>query len=107
MTKKEGFKQLAPGQPGGKSVVCPCLDVTIEDMSRLYSEGYETINRMRRFSGLFMGPCQGARCYRNVFEAYRSISGKQIDLPTVRPPLVPVYLGALALTDIPFEEEKK
>ncbi len=107
MTKRTEIKELAHGQPGGKAVVCPCLDVTIDDMRRLYSEGYETINRMRRFSGLFMGPCQGARCYRNVFEEYHSISGKQIDLPTVRPPLVPVYLGALALTDIPIEEEKK
>lgn len=107
MTKRSGFRQLQPGQPGGKSVVCPCLDVTLDDMSRLYSEGYETINRMRRFSGLFMGPCQGARCYRNVFEAYLSISEKQLDLPTVRPPIVPVYLGALALTDIQIEEEAK
>lgn len=86
--------------PDPRSVLCPCLDVTLGDMKRMYSEGYETINRMRRFSGLFMGPCQGARCYRNTYEAFAQITGKEADLPTVRPPLVPVYLGALALTDL-------
>ncbi len=90
-----------------KAVVCPCLDVTVGDMRRLFSEGYDTINRMRRFSGLFMGPCQGARCYRNVYEEFVTLSEKGVDLPTVRPPVAPVYLGALALTDIPIEEEKK
>lgn len=87
-----------PSDP--RSVLCPCLDVTLGDMRRMYSEGYQTINRMRRFSGLFMGPCQGARCYRNTYEAFYEITGKEADLPTVRPPLVPVYLGALALTDL-------
>ncbi len=87
----------------GRTVVCPCLDVTLADMRKLYSEGYDTINRMRRFSGLFMGPCQGARCYRNTFEEFMKLSGGKLDLPTVRPPLVPVYLGALALTDMEDE----
>lgn len=83
-----------------ESVLCPCMDVTRKDMKRMFSEGYESINRMRRFSGIFMGPCQGARCYRNTFEAFSDVTGKEVDLPTVRPPLVPVYLGALAMTDI-------
>lgn len=91
------FRQPAPDP---RSVLCPCLDVTLGDIKRMYAEGYETINRMRRFSGLFMGPCQGARCYRNTYEAFTRTTGKEPDLPTVRPPIVPVYLGALAMTDL-------
>ena len=100
--------QRLPSPPAdGKSVICPCLDVTLGDVGRLYGEGYDTINRMRRFSGLFMGPCQGARCYRNTYEAFTAVAGKEADFATVRPPLVPVYLGALALTDVEFEEGEK
>lgn len=99
----ESVKPLEPELPDRRSVICPCMDVTRGDMERMSFEGYGTINRMRRFSGLFMGPCQGARCYRNTFEAFTEITGREVDLPTVRPPLIPVYLGALALADL--EEE--
>ncbi|MEM3851860.1 MAG: 2Fe-2S iron-sulfur cluster-binding protein [Methanomassiliicoccales archaeon] len=82
--------------PANQGVVCFCLDVTARDMQWMASNGYNTLNRMKRFSGLFMGPCQGARCFRNACEHYRNCTGLQPELTTIRPPLMPVYIGALA-----------
>lgn len=84
---------------GERGLVCYCLDVTAEDMRYMHSHGYDSLNRMKRFSGLFMGPCQGARCLRNACEQFISISSAPPDMPTVRPPIVPVYIGALAMVE--------
>lgn len=100
MVPEETPAQIARPAPSPDSLLCPCLDVTYGDMEKMASDGYETINRMRRFSGLFMGPCQGARCYRNTYESFCAITSREVDLPTVRPPIVPVYFGALAQTEL-------
>jgi hypothetical protein len=84
----------------GSGMICFCMDVDAEDIEYMAENGYSTLNRMKRFSGLFMGPCQGARCFRNAFEKFEECTGKEIDMPTIRPPVVPVFIGALALADL-------
>jgi len=101
-TRSEALQDAAD-RTDMEGVVCPCMDVTATDIRSAYSCGYSTINRIKRFSGLFMGPCQGTRCFRNAFELYARLSSSEPDLPTIRPPLVPVYLGALAESEIPGE----
>ena len=81
-------------------VLCPCVDVTAGDVSNAISEGYDTLNMIKRYTGLFMGPCQSARCLRNSLEVFSALSGMEVDMPTVRSPITPVYLGALAQTEL-------
>ena len=81
-------------------VLCPCVDVTAGDVADAIAGGYDTLNMIKRYTGLFMGPCQGARCMRNSLEVFSALSGRDADMPTVRSPITPVYLGALALAEL-------
>lgn len=87
---------LGESAPVNDCVICPCTDVRISDIIHAYYRGYDTLNRIKRYTGLFTGPCQGARCLRNAAEVYSFISGAEPDFPTPRSPLFPVQIGALA-----------
>ena len=83
----------------GKKIVCFCQDVTEDDLIRSIDEGYDHIETLKRYTGVFMGPCQGKTCGMNVLKAFAEKTGKSIEdlkVPTVRPPVDPVFLGSLA-----------
>ncbi len=96
----EEGKQYLSAVEDGRCVLCPCLDVSAGDIATAIAEGYDTVNMIKRYTGLFMGPCQGARCLRNSLEYFTACSGREPDIPTVRPPVTPVCLGALARTSL-------
>jgi hypothetical protein len=85
-----------------KTVVCPCHDVTVADLVRLFAEGYRDPETLKRSSGAFMGPCQGKFCAPAVLAVIASLTGDDparpptARRPTSRPPLVPVPIGLLA-----------
>ncbi len=83
----------------GKRFVCLCEDVTDEDVAAAIAEGYDSVELLKRYTTVSMGPCQGKMCALNSLEqAGRELGRAVADLgrTTSRPPVVPVTLGALA-----------
>ena len=82
-----------------RSIVCRCEDISEEDVIHAINEGYSDIEELRKKLRIGMGPCQGRVCIQLVTRILERKTGKkiaQIQLPTVRPPLVPVSLGTVA-----------
>ena len=82
-----------------RSIVCRCEDISEEDVVQAIEAGYTDIEELRKKLRIGMGPCQGRVCIQLVARILERKTGKkisQIQLPTVRPPLVPVSLGTLA-----------
>lgn len=82
----------------GKKIVCYCQDITEEDIVRAIREGFDNLEMLKRYTGVFMGPCQGKMCAMNVlkiFSKYTSESIKNLAMPTLRPPVEPILLGSL------------
>ncbi len=82
-----------------KKIVCYCQDLTEVDLIRAIEEGYDHIETLKRFTGAFMGPCQGKMCVANVLKLFAHKTGQSIEnlrVPTMRPPVEPIPLGWLA-----------
>ncbi len=86
--------------PGNKKrFVCYCEDVTAEDVETAIAEGYDSIELLKRYSTISMGPCQGAMCSMNTIHLCARANGQTVQetgTTTARPPTTPVTLGALA-----------
>ena len=89
-----------PPLPGHeKRFVCYCEDVTEHDVDMAVAEGYNSIELLKRYSTISMGPCQGKMCSQNALHLCARANGwtiPQTGTTTARPPLTPVSLGALA-----------
>ncbi|MCP4695170.1 MAG: (2Fe-2S)-binding protein [Desulfobacterales bacterium] len=82
-----------------KKIVCYCQDLTEADIIRSIEEGYDHIESLKRYTGAFMGPCQGKMCAANVMKLYAARTGRAAEdlrVPTMRPPVEPIPLGWLA-----------
>ena len=82
-----------------KAIVCRCEDVTLEDVEKAIDEGYTDLEELRKKLRIGMGPCQGRVCVQIIMKILERKTGKKVskkDLPTSRPPIVPVSLGTLA-----------
>ena len=82
-----------------KKMVCFCQDLSEADIVRAIEEGYDHLETLKRFTGAFMGPCQGKMCAANVVKLYTEITGRPVEdlrIPTMRPPVEPIPLGLLA-----------
>ncbi len=83
----------------GKSFVCPCEDVTVADIRLAIAEGFQDVQSLKRYSTVTMGPCQGKMCVRALSEILADATGRSPDdagRTTLRPPVQPVPMGALA-----------
>ena len=79
--------------------VCRCEDLTEQDVIDAINEGYTDLEELRRKLRIGMGPCQGRVCITLVRKILERQTGKKVletSLPTNRPPLIPISLGALA-----------
>ena len=84
-----------------KKVVCLCMDVSEKDIQEAIKQGFDYIETLKRFTGVCMGPCQGKLCMMHTVKILAKELGKtpgEVYVPTVRPPIKPVFLGALAGT---------
>lgn len=84
---------------GRKKFVCTCEDVTEKDILDGIAEGFEDIQTLKRYSTVTMGPCQGKMCLKAYLGICAEATGKGLDelgSTTLRPPLEPVPMGALA-----------
>jgi NAD(P)H-nitrite reductase large subunit len=82
-----------------KAVLCPCEDITLQEVVDAIEDGYETIEDIKRYTGLATGSCQGRLCLGPCVELVAERTGKTPDeVGTIRyrPPTEPVALGLLA-----------
>lgn len=81
-----------------KVIVCRCEEVTLKEVRDLIAQGYKTIDEIKRISRCGMGPCQGRTC-RSIIAAEiaraRGIPVAGVEMPTARPPVKPITLGAV------------
>lgn len=92
-----------------KKIVCYCQDITEVDLIRAIEEGYDHIEILKRFTGAFMGPCQGKMCAANVLKLFADQTGQSLEtlrVPTMRPPVEPIPLGWLAAPNDRGENEE-
>lgn len=88
---------ITPGQ--GKQFICFCEDVTQKDLKTAIAEGYNSLELLKRYSTISMGPCQGKMCAANTVHLCARENGwtvAETGTTTARPPMTPVKLGALA-----------
>jgi len=85
--------------PGRKTFVCPCEDVTAKELVQGVREGFDSLETLKRYSTITMGPCQGKQCHGNAARLHAAIKGASpaaTGLTTFRPPFIPVPLGVVA-----------
>jgi len=82
-----------------KQFVCFCEDVTDQDIEMAVEEGYQSIELLKRYSTVSMGPCQGKMCSMNTIHRCAHANNwtvQETGKTTARPPLEPIALGTLA-----------
>lgn len=80
-------------------LICRCEDITREKLMEVIAEGYETIDEIKRVTRAGMGPCQGRTCRQLIAQELSKIYGvpmEEVLMPTFRPPVKPISMGALA-----------
>src|SRR3970282_1924081 len=51
------------GGPGaGKQSECLCMDVTNKELKTAVAEGFDSMELLKRYTTITMGPCQGKAC---------------------------------------------
>jgi bacterioferritin-associated ferredoxin len=74
--------------PDAHATVCPCMDVTVSEISDLALAGERHIEVLKRATGCGMGPCQGFPCWA-LARAVLRYTCPELDLsdrPSHRPP---------------------
>ncbi len=84
-----------------KTILCACEDVTPDDVRRAFELGYRDLESVKRYTGLGTGPCQGKSCLALVARELLRLGATPAEVApfTVRPPLHPTPLAALASID--------
>ncbi|MFL5270473.1 MAG: FAD-dependent oxidoreductase [Anaeromyxobacteraceae bacterium] len=84
-----------------KAILCSCEDATVEDVRRAFEKGYRDLESVKRYTGLGTGPCQGKTCLAVAARELLRLGATPGEVApfTVRPPLTPTPLAALAALD--------
>ncbi len=93
---------------GDKCFACLCEDVTSKDIDYAIDEGFDSLELLKRYTTVTMGPCQGRMCQLASIRQMSDHTGApepEIGLTTARPPWSTVPMGALA--GRPFEPAKR
>ena len=83
----------------GMQLVCPCEDITVADLEESTKRGLEDLEKVKRFSGVGTGHCEGKLCGLNACLIVAEILGKspgEVGLFRQRPPIIPVELEVFA-----------
>jgi sarcosine oxidase, subunit alpha len=95
--RRTSARILASGHK--KCIVCFCEDVTDKDIETSIAEGYNSMELLKRYATVTMGPCQGKMCAVNAIHLCARGNGwsvQETGATTFRQPTTPVSLGALA-----------
>lgn len=82
-----------------ETIICRCSDVTLGRVRELISQGYTSMDEIKRITRLGMGPCQGKTCSLLVMREIAAMTGVGIDgqtSQTVRPPASGIRLELIA-----------
>jgi sarcosine oxidase, subunit alpha len=85
--------------PAGKEFVDLDEDLTLADLANAAQEGFDSVELLKRYSTVGMGPSQGKLSNLNAARQLARVTGRDtpsLGLTTARPPWQPVSLGALA-----------
>ena len=85
--------------PEGKEFVDLDEDLTLADLANAAQEGFDSVELLKRYSTVGMGPSQGKLSNLNAARQLARVTGQDLPslgLTTARPPWQPVSLGALA-----------
>jgi len=85
-------------QSKGKTFVCYCHDVSEKNIEQAIEEGFNNIETCKRYTTATQGACQGGMCEANfahLLAKKRPELGARV-LPTTRPPVSSMSLGAMA-----------
>jgi sarcosine oxidase subunit alpha len=91
-----------------KCFACLCEDVTTKDMTYAIDEGFDSLELLKRYTTVTMGPCQGRMCQLAAIRQTAADTGTDVadvGMTTARPPWSAVPMGALA--GRPFEPAKR
>ena len=83
----------------GKQFACLCMDVTTKELKTAVAEGFDSIELLKRYTTVTMGPCQGKACMLSSLRLCARATGSSFEETrptTARPPWTPVELGTLA-----------
>lgn len=83
----------------GMKFICPCQDVTLEDVLKAFDIGYRDIERIKRFTALGTGSCQGRICRFSaaiILSFLRNISLGTLGTFKQRAPVEPIELGFIS-----------
>jgi sarcosine oxidase subunit alpha len=83
----------------GKQFACLCMDVTSKELKIAAAEGFDSMELLKRYTTITMGPCQGKACMTASQRLCGRATGRSFaeTTPTTsRPPWVPVEMGTLA-----------
>ncbi|HET7870374.1 MAG TPA: 2Fe-2S iron-sulfur cluster-binding protein [Actinomycetota bacterium] len=86
------------GEGAGKQFACFCMDVTSKELAKSVKEGFDSIELLKRYTTLSMGPCQGKACLTSSSRLCAHVTGRTVaetGFTTARPPWAPVPLGLL------------
>ena len=76
------------------------MDVTSKELKTAVAEGFDSMELLKRYTTITMGPCQGKACMSSSHNgcAARSRAARSPETAptTARPPWVPVEMGTLA-----------
>ncbi len=100
-----------PGEPivhgpalDDRAMVCPCMDVTVDEIRHLVGAGHSHVEELKRLTGCGMGPCQGFPCWDLLADAVAAITGRSAESfghPSYRPPRGALTVGqAAGLADL-------
>jgi len=76
----------------GKTIVCRCEDVSLEDLEEAFEAGYHDIESLKRYTGFGTGFCQGKSCTAHAARFLSALVGGDdvvADPPRTRPLLHP------------------
>ncbi|ATW27886.1 (2Fe-2S)-binding protein [Candidatus Formimonas warabiya] len=83
----------------GKTYLCRCEDITLEEIQQALKDGAESFEDLKRITRCTMGPCQGKTCRNLIMQEIAKAKGikpGEVDVPTYRAIAKPVKLGKLA-----------
>jgi sarcosine oxidase subunit alpha len=96
---QEPFIRPPDVKGAGKTFTCLCMDVTTKEMEHSVAEGFDSIELLKRYTALGMGPCQGKSCLAGCVRYAAKLTSRTVPdtgVPTARAPWTPIELGLLA-----------
>ena len=82
-----------------KAIVCRCEDVTLSDIQHTIALGYNSVEEIKRYTGLGTGPCEGKECMAQAARLCAQAGSTRVEAFTSRPPVQPAPLSLFAALD--------